>query len=207
MFFQNWFVNDLTQGKLCRYRLLTDDSPERAARGPAESWAQQLHDRAHSGPHADEHKAIKECNKTASSLVKHFVDFLLKSSLSSPSPSLIIFSPCPPHITWHFSFTWRMTALQYCVDSCHPTARISRGYPPSWNAPQLPTPRGQQRALGWAACACATASHWFSTYTQECIHVSATLPTLPTPSCPCCVQSLFSTSVSLFLPWGTIYNS
>ena len=37
MFFQNRFVNDLIQGKLCRYHLLIDYSPEQATRGPVES--------------------------------------------------------------------------------------------------------------------------------------------------------------------------
>ena len=103
------------------------------------------------------------------------VDFLLESSLSSPSPSLIIFSPCPPHITWHVSFTWRITALQYCVDSCHPTAWISRVYPPLEtlpNSPPLEVSKGQwaeppvpvsQRATG-------------SLLTHRSVHMSAHPP-------------------------------
>ena len=168
-----------------------------------QSWAQQhIHDRAHSGCHADEHTAIRECNKTASSLVKHCWLFVRVISL-------LPFSL--PHHFLPLPASYNLTRLFYLEDNCFtvlcwflpPNSMNQSCIPPSWNARQLPTPRGQQRAVGRAAGACVAACHWLSTHSQECTYVSPPSRPFPPPPAPA-ASKVFSASVSLLLPWGTI---
>ena len=140
-----------------------------------QSWAQQhIHNRAHSGCHADEHTANRECNKTASSLVKHcwlFVRVISLLPFSLPHH----FLPLPP--------SYNLTRLFYLEDNCFtvlcwflpPTAWISRVYPPLEtlaNSPPLEVSKGQWAELPVPVSQRATGS----LLTHRSVHMSAHPP-------------------------------
>ena len=78
---------------------------------------------------------------------------------------------------------------------------------PSWTSPQSPTPLGHQGRRAELPVPVQWPHTGHRLCTQSCTDVNATVPILSTFSFPCCVQSLSSMCASLFLPWGTIYNS
>ena len=76
--------------------------------------------------------------------------------------------------------------------------------PPSWVSfpPHNPTPLCHHRAPSWALCAIEQLPISYLFYTWQCIHVNTTLPVFPLPPMSTC---LFSTSVSLFLPYKQVH--
>ena len=114
MFFQNRFVNDLIQGKLCRYHLLIDYSPEQATRGPVESWAQQ-----YTQSSIQWVSCFMSIKPSRSVIKSHWASlnilltFVKVISLSSPSPSLIHFLSLPPSYASRSSQSAKLGSLCY----------------------------------------------------------------------------------------------
>ena len=88
-----------------------------------------------------------------------------------------------------FIFTWRVTALQYCVGFCHTSKWITGIYmfPPSWTPSQLPPhliPPGCHRAPGLCSLHHTADSHWLSIlhvviHICQCCSLSASYPLPP----------------------------
>ena len=138
-----------------------------------------------------------------------------------PPLSTILFRPIPTIVdSWMYNvacnfyffififfifISWRLITLQYCSGFCHTLTWISHGFTcvphpnPTSHLPLHPTPLGLPSAPAWALVSCIQPGLGIC-FTLDSILVSLLFSqNIPLSPSPRESQSLFCTSVSLFL--------